>query len=356
MKTLLSRRSFVKKSTLGGFFVEAFNYSLFKQVRKHEILAPVLIDSNGNSINSLLKWKKQRKMIRQRWLNYLGPLKPNPVPPQLEVINEGFHEGLTRQFVSYEGEPGITVRGYLIKPRKIQEPLPAIVAMHSTSDNEMLYLAGVKDGNIVDFGFQLAKLGFVVFCPQCFLWHDKGDRSYQQQVERFQVIHPNSKGMAKMMFDAQRAVDVLVSLEEVDSGRIGAMGHSLGAKEVFYLAAFDERVKAVVCNEGGIGIEFSNWDADWYLSKEIHGFGHQHHELLSLIAPRPFLLIGGDSADGKQSEPYIESVLPVYALYGEEEKKNIVLFNHGKGHSVSPEAEQKTYKWLIDFLHPGIKE
>jgi hypothetical protein len=36
-----------------------------------------------------------------------------------------------------------------------------------------------------------------------------------------------------------------------------------------YAAAFDERYKAVVFSEGGIGLTFSNWDAVWYLGEGI---------------------------------------------------------------------------------------
>lgn len=152
-----------------------------------------------------------------------------------------------------------------------------------------------------------------------------------------------------MLFDAQRAVDVLESLEEVDSERIGATGHSLGAKEVFYLGAFDDRVKVIVSNEGGIGITFSNWDAPWYLGENIDEFRHQHHEVLSLVAPKPFLLIGGDSADGEKSRPYIEVVRPVYKLY-KKPVDTIQLFNHGTGHSVHPDAEKRTYEWMSHYL------
>jgi len=154
--------------------------------------------------------------------------------------------------------------------------------------------------------------------------------------------------MAKMLFDAQRSVDVLAGIDDVDSTRIGTIGHSLGGKEAFYLGAFDERVKVIVSNEGGIGIDFSNWDDPWYLGKEIHGFEHQHHELLALCAPKPFLLIGGDSSDGIKSTPYIEAVKPVYRLYGKED--NLKLFNHGQGHNITPEAEKLSYQWMIDHL------
>ena len=83
--------------------------------------------------------------------------------------------------------------------------------------------------------------------------------------------------------------------------------------------------------EGGIGLSFSNWDAEWYLGKQIHrpGFHHDHHELLALVAPRAFLLIGGESADGAQSWPYMEAALPVWRLFGAEDRLGLLRHAHG---------------------------
>ncbi len=319
-----------------------------------ETLPPLLINEQGSPIQTLRDWLEKRAVIRERWLAYLGVLEQNPNIPVLRILKEESVSGLIRQYVAYEGEPGregkpgSTVYGYLLKPDRIEEKLPGVVALHSTSDTGMLHIAGVREGKIVPFGYRLAQQGFVVFCPQNFLWHQNEGRHWEAQAAHFIQTHPGSRGMAKMLFDAQRAVDVLLSLEEVDSSRIGAMGHSLGAKEAFYLGAFDERVQVIVSNEGGIGIHMSNWDALWYLGKEIHEFGHLHHELLALAAPKPFLLIGGDSADGEQSRPYIEAVKPVYALYGSAEK--LQLRNHGQGHSAVPVTETWTYDWMKDHL------
>ena len=311
-------------------------------------LSPLLVDSSGNPITDLSGWKEQRTLIEKRWRDYLGIIDPNPHPPVLKVIREDQPEGMVRQLVEYEGEPGLFVQGYLIRPQKITKPLPGVVALHSTS-YRLDYIAGYKEGAHA-FGYKLAQQGFVVFCPICFLfWNNEDMNSLELLVSQFKARHPDSKGMAKMLFDARRAVDVLISLKEVDHQKIGTIGHSLGAKEVLYLAAFDDRVKAAVFNEGGIGVDFSNWDASWYLDKEVHAFGHDHHELLALIAPKPFLLIGGESADGEKSRPYIEAVSPVYSLYGK--KENLELYNHGTGHDVSPEAEKRTYGWIIDHLH-----
>jgi pimeloyl-ACP methyl ester carboxylesterase len=156
--------------------------------------------------------------------------------------------------------------------------------------------------------------------------------------------------MWRMLHDALLAVDILAGLPEVDPQRIGAVGHSLGAKEVLYLAAFDERVKATVSSEGGVGTTFSNWDAAWYLGETIKSpeFTHEQHELLALAAPRPFLLVGGDSADGDKSWPFIEAALPIYRLYGAPAR--LGLFNHKQGHAVPPEAERRIFEWLAAYL------
>ena len=311
-------------------------------------LSPLLADAQNEPIQSLTAWKEKRALIRKRWLDFIGPLDPNPDPPSLRVLKTDHPVGVTRQLVEYEGEPGMRVRGYLISPRQTSEPRPGVVALHSTVDHTIRQPAGVEGVPQKAFGLRLAQMGVVTFSPECFLWHGPESRSYEEQAERFQRRHPGSKGMAKMLFDASRGLDVLEHLEQVDSERMGAIGHSLGAKEALYLAAFDERVRAAVSSEGGIGTSFSNWDASWYLGEGIKDFGHDHHELLALIAPRPFLLIGGGAADGEKSCPYVKAALPVYELH--ERPRRIGLLNHGQGHAMPPVAEHRAYQWLLTYL------
>jgi len=175
---------------------------------------------------------------------------------------------------------------------------------------------------------------------------------YREVSEEFRRRNPDNWGMARMILDAQIAVDILVSLKEVDPQRIGCTGHSLGGKQALYLPAFDERVDCSVSSEGGIGIEQSNWEAEWYLgppSKEA-GFPLHHREILAMIAPRPFLLIGGDDSDGDASWLYIAAAMSVYRLYGDP--PHLGLFNHKKGHAMPPEAEKSTYEWFDAFLVP----
>jgi len=109
----------------------------------------------------------------------------------------------------------------------------------------------------------------------------------------------------------------LSALPKVDPKKLGCIGHSSGPRR-FFLAAFDERVKATVFSEGGIGLAMSNWEAASYLGPQVKapGFNHDHEELLALIAPRAFLLIGGDSADTDCGLDYVRAAQPVYDLAG----------------------------------------
>jgi pimeloyl-ACP methyl ester carboxylesterase len=153
-----------------------------------------------------------------------------------------------------------------------------------------------------------------------------------------------------MIGDAIRAADYLESLPQVDPKRIGCLGHSLGAKVVLYAMAFDERYKAGVFSEGGIGLKFGNWDAPWYLGPKIRekGFDLENDQVLAFIAPRAFLLLAGDSADGDRSWAFIKAVLPIYELLGVP--KNIGWWNHHQGHAYPANARTVAEDFLEEHL------
>ncbi|MFP4055765.1 MAG: dienelactone hydrolase family protein [Candidatus Brocadiia bacterium] len=298
----------------------------------------------GGGVATLEAWKARRAELRKAWLDFLGTLDGPPPEPRLTVLDEDRPRGCVRQLVRYETEPGLPVEAYLLKPAEGEGQCPGVVAFHATTGHTIRVPAGLAGGAERHCGPKLARGGVVTLCPKNFLW--VGEGGYKRAVARFQERHPGARGMAKMLWDAQRAVDVLAAVPQVDGRRLGAVGHSLGGKEVLYLAAFDQRVRTAVSSEGGVGIAFSNWDAPWYLGEGVHeqGFARRHHELLALVAPRAFLLLGGDAADGARSWPYVEAALRIYRLYGGTPR--IGLYRHGKGHSIPPEAERRLHQWL----------
>ncbi|MFM7058816.1 MAG: dienelactone hydrolase family protein [Planctomycetota bacterium] len=292
-------------------------------------------------------WKRQREPLRARWLEFLGPM-PQPGPLNLQVLKTEQVRTVDRSLVEYDGEPGLRVQGWLLEPRGRTGRLPALVGLHQTTNASIDEIAGVSGPDAMQIGLKLARRGFVVFCPRCFLWQDAANLN--AAVEQHRQRHPKTTGMAKMLFDARRAVDVLESLASVDSSRIGAVGHSLGAKETLYLAAFDERIRASVACEGGLGFRSTNWDAPWYLGPAIRGedFPLNHHQLLGLIAPRPFLVIGGESgpgaADGDRSWVLLNAALPVWKLYSPTSR--LALLNHHQGHSIPDSTFERMAEWL----------
>lgn len=316
-------------------------------------LSSPLTDAQGKPITTLDAWNKRREEIRRDWLKFLGKMPAERgTPPKLKAVAEDQVDGVTRQLVEYDVEPGLTTQAYLLRPAKISGKAPGVVVFHSTVDHSIRQPAGVEGAKEKAFGLKFAQAGRVCFCPRNYLWPTNDKISAAGEAERYAQRVPGSTGMAKMLYDGLVAVDILAALPEVDPARLAAVGHSLGAKEALYQAAFDERIAVTVSSEGGIGTAFSNWEAPWYLGPAIRDgrWTRDHQELLALVAPRPFLLVGGNSADGDRGWPFIESVLPVYRLYDPRRTPRLGQFNHRQGHAVPPIAEERIEEWLAAYL------
>lgn len=315
-------------------------------------LSPLLVDRQGQPIQSTVAWRENREELRREWLRVIGAPKIARSPlPQATIVEEDEVGDVVRRRIRYSAGPEWETEAYIVRPKPgtalAAKPQPAAIVLHSTVDHTIRQPAGFEGPPEKFFGLKLAQRGFACICPRNYLWRDGGKIAAQAEAERFIKQYPGSTGMAKMLHDAQLALDLLLAEPNVDAKHVTAVGHSLGAKEVVYLAAFDERVTCTVSSEGGIGTKYSNWDAAWYLGPQIRSpeFTREHHELLALIAPRPFLLLGGDSADGDRSWPFIEAALPVYKLTADSPAR-LGLLNHKLGHSVPALAEARIYEWI----------
>ena len=312
-------------------------------------LRPLLVDECGAAITSAPAWMQRRDAVRAEWQAFLGEFPKERAPLKVEVQATETLAEFTRQHVKYQVEEGVFTDAYVLTPKNATGKLPGVVVFHQTVKTQAQQAAGV-DASVPELmhGVQLVKRGYLVVCPRCFIFDDGA--GYAEWVKRLQQRHPAWTGMARMTWDGIRAADYLESLPLVDHERISCLGHSLGAKEALYAAAFDERFKVAVFSEGGIGLTFSNWDAPWYLGPRSRppAFTHEHHELLALIAPRPFLLLAGDSADSNQSAAFIEAARPVYELLGARD--NVRLLNHHQGHRYPAEAQAAAEELLDRHL------
>lgn len=306
---------------------------------------------------SMEAWQNDRPRWLERWREWLGPMPPVHTTPSIEWLDSETVDGIVRRHLRIEVEPGVFMDAVSLRPDQPSlgpRSLPGIVALHPTTSNHLAEISGALGESPRAIGWHFAKRGYAVLCPKCFLWQDTVD--FSTAVERHQARHPQALGMAKMLFDAQRAVDALVSLDGVDPNRIAAIGHSLGAKQVLYLMAFDSRIAVGVASEGGLAFESTNWDAPWYLGPSVRDpTARPWHpaQLLALIAPRPLLILGGEqgpgAADGSPSMPAMSAAAPLWHLLSDSPKGKplrLAIWNHRLGHVFDQIQLDRSAEWI----------
>lgn len=307
-------------------------------------------------ISSVAEWQVRRTSIEKKWLKMLGSMDIAPPPPKTRLVSVVEHQNYTAKLMYLQVEPDWWEKILIMMPAEaVKRPLPVVIVPYYDVDNSAARnLSGnLFLGETIDpYAYCAVQKGYIGVAIRW--WGESYGESWSSEaVANLKLRHPHVTGLGKWVWDAQRLVDYLYTLPEVDRTRIGITGHSLGGKMALYAPAFDERINAVVANELGIGFSFSNYDDYWYLGDFIHKLDHgtDQHELVALIAPRPFLLIGGDKYDTKKSWYYINAARSVYQLYGKS--RNIGYFNHHTGHFATPEAVWRSNEWLAHFLGPA---
>lgn len=184
----------------------------------------------------------------------------------------------------------------------------------------------------------LARLGAVVFAWDMVAWGESDIAD-----------HDVPDALALQTYNSVRAVDYLLSRDEVDPSRIAVTGASGGGSQTFLLAAIDERVGASVpvvmvsshffggCNcETGLPLHWGE------------SFATNNVEIAALAAPRPLLLIS-DGQDWTKHTPEIEfpTIRRVYAALG---MPGQVQFTHIalEGHDYGPSKRGPMYAFLAD--------
>jgi hypothetical protein len=313
-------------------------------------LSSLLVNSEGGPISSKRSWHKQRARLKQRWESFLGGLPKTKAPLKTEVLATEELAEFTRQLIRYQSEEGLYTDGYLLTPKPAKGKMPAVVVFHPTTPLQAKGVAGLDPEYPEEkwHGVQLVRRGYIVWCPRNYI--ETEGTNWAGNAARVKARHPSWTGMTRMVWDAIRAADFVESLPNADRHRIGCLGHSLGGKEVPYAMAFDERYRAGVSSEGGIGLRFSNWAAPWYLGAKIDqpGFNLENHEVLALVAPRAFLLLAGDAADDDRSWTFIQAAKPIYELLGAP--GNIGWLNHHLGHRYASEARAVAEEFLDQHL------
>ena len=240
-------------------------------------------------------WKREARAKVRELLHY----NPPPVDPRAEVVERVDCGDYTREKVFFNTTPDVRVPAYVLVPKDGVPPPspslkgggpkrhPAILLLH---DHGAFFVWGKEkvvgiEGEhpaLVAFRQQyyggrsvaneLVKRGYVVMAIDMIYWgerrmrlpNDPPEWSDREQMTVAQVAACNQRESAStplfgtalfeagttwagvMFTDDLRSVDYLASRPDVDPGRIGCCGLSVGGFRSAHLAGLDPRIKAAV--------------------------------------------------------------------------------------------------------------
>lgn len=312
--------------------------------------------------------------LRARLLECLGGSWPEPGPLNVRhretIAGKGFRiESLTYEAASgLPGEPPDAIPALLLVPDGVDaaHPAPAVAVWHQHNGEWHLGKsepAGLAGNPAHHTGAALAREGYVVLCPDAQCFEERQDPSGKLKggnFERFEFLRylVQGKCMAwKNILDMRRAVDFLDSRPEVDAGRIGCYGHSMGSTHTWLVGPFEERLKALVGNcclptyaaihAKGILHCFPNFVPGWLR----HG---DTPEIAALAAPRALHLnLGEDDAGSPVEEARAGAarIAAAYAAAGAADRFGCFI-EPGVGHELSPAMWERTKAWFSKHLRP----
>ena len=240
--------------------------------------------------------------LKQQLIDLMGGLpERGPVEPQ--TVERWEREDHIVEHVTYNGDPGERIPAYLLVPKDIDEPRPAIVALHQHAGQFELgksEVAGMTGDPDQAIGKVLVEAGYVVLAPDTLAFEQRRGRVqpgvyFERYVAMKELLYGRTLA-AKYVTDASRAVDYLAGRPEVDARRLGVVGHSMGGTGTIFVAALEERFQAA----------FSNCGVSTYQAILRDEVIHQFMiyipgllnlcdvgEIIGLTAPRAFMISSG---------------------------------------------------------------
>ena len=310
-------------------------------------------------IDSKDDWLTRRQHVLAGMQKVMGafPQPDSPVELKMQVHEEVRTARVTRQLISYHTDSDTRrVQAYLFLPTQTKKTIPAVLCLHQTIGIGKKEPAGLGGDPQLHYALHLAERGFVTLAPD---YPSFGDYSYAFPPEDGYV-----SGTMKAIYENTRAVDLLQTLRQVDSERIGCIGHSLGGHNTIFTAAFDTRIKAMVSNCGFTRFhkyyegKLKGWTSARYMPLINDKYGNDPNrvpfdfpEIIASFAPRPFLAsapIHDGNFEVSGVKETMSQVTKIYRLYDAE--GNLQANYPNAAHSFPEAAREVAYRFLEKHL------
>jgi dienelactone hydrolase len=310
---------------------------------------------------------QHQQALLEKYKAWYGPI---PAGGPLNLTEDGRREYHTHTEIKihYDGDPGERIPAYLLIPRGIgAERRPGIFAAHQcarTCDIGKEQVVGKSvDWPDQAYGLELVREGFIVLAPDTNNIGERFNPKLRQQWQTSQDLDGTQNacctgpggpwgGGQKSVYDVIRGIDLLCQHPQVDAGRIGMIGHSLGSVTTMWALPLEPRIAAAAISGGtlmGVG-----WPA----------FCVPHGEYLQTLAPRAFFeAVGSEDnhnicPESKRSLPLEERLAEKRAAYRQAEEfykqlgapDRLGLFVFDGGHSFPTEARKAAYAFLKKHL------
>ncbi len=328
--------------------------------------SPLVFD-DGRRVETAAQWAERRAELLRFWHGLLGPWPPLVRHPRIAYISREHTEGFTRHKVEVQIAPDRTTTAYLLVPDGARRAPAVLDVFYYPEDGAGL---NPEERGQNDFGYQLARRGFVALCV-----------GQQPGLEGSPIYYPSWENaqlqpLSYLAYVAANCCSVLAGLPEVDHKRIGVVGHSYGGKWALFAACLWDRFAACAVSDPGIVFDETrpnvNYWEPWYLGYEagkpprkagvpsgdnprtgpyrrLVEEGKDLVLLHALLAPRPFFVAGG-SEDPPSRWSALNHLVAVNRLLGHERR---VGMSNRPDHPLTPEANVQICSFFERFLFDG---
>ncbi len=301
------------------------------------------------------------KNLRKKTLELANFMTKPDEKPKIQVIGERDMGKYIEQKIIIKIYPSTVFTAYMLIPKGADFPAPLIIAMHQHGDN---YENGKEEavGNKGDenlfYGRELAERGYIVFASDAPLFGDRAlirsgensPRTLEEFGEQSLILLGHSL-LGETLREDISILNIISSLKNIDQSKVGCIGHSFGGVRCMYLAALDERIKAVVISNSIANLRNEYNEAPVHTWFSILPGIAQYTEtngILALIAPRNLMIVYSEKDPIyplEEAEYQINSVKELYERLDKKDNFNSLLIPN-ESHSFPKEYHEKAYRFF----------